>query len=45
MKHGAAEPRWAAPGGVLSRARMSYTHAPCVLARNRPSHLGDEASS
>src|ERR671935_1866381 len=46
MKRCAAWPRWTAPGRVLGSARIYIdTDAPCVLARNRPAHPGDEAPS
>ena len=34
----AAGPRRSARGGVLGRARMTHTGAPCVLASNQASH-------
>jgi hypothetical protein len=40
-KHGVAEPRRAAQGGVLSRLDSAAIGAPCVLALHHPAHLGD----
>ena len=43
MRSGAAGPRWTAPGGgPQSRPYLLDTGTPCVLARNRPAHPGDE---